>query len=220
MMIAFSNTKGGTGKSTLAAHLALWLFDRGIRVALLDADPQATSARWIQAAEPQILVRIATDSELVRQARQALLETAEIVVADTPGSNSESAQAVTLLSDLCIVPLQPSKPDLRAIKEALKFARLAQEVSGKPELKLVFTFTAKGDVQTRRLRTQLAELQLPVANCEIRRLNALRDACDSSVLRLSTREASAAAADIEALFQELLSCRLAKLPPITEVVNG
>jgi len=78
----------------------------------------------------------------------------------------------------------------------------------RPELKLVLTFTAKGDVQTRRLRQELAELGLPVAKSEIRRLNAFRDACDSSVTRQKSREAREAAKDLEALFQELVLLRL------------
>lgn len=52
MMIVMTNTKGGVGKSTLAAHLAIWLFDQGSRVALLDTDEQATAAGWIVAQAP------------------------------------------------------------------------------------------------------------------------------------------------------------------------
>lgn len=207
MLIAFANTKGGVGKSLLASHLTLWLFDRGRHVALLDTDPQQTAARWIQAAEPAVKTVATSEVDAIRQAKADLLKGHDVVVADSPGSGGDAAHTITLLADLVVVPLQPSKPDVRAIKEALKFVRLAQEMSGgqRPEVRLVLTFTAKADVQTRRLRDELAALQLPVAHSEIRRLNAFRDACDSSVTRIKTREASEAAKDIDALFAELMN---------------
>lgn len=220
MLVAFANTKGGVGKSLLAAHLTLWLFDRGCRVALLDTDPQQTAARWIQTAEPTIRVIAASEVDDIRRAKGELLAHHDIVVADSPGSGGDAAHTITLLADLVIVPLQPSKPDVRAIKEALKFVRLAQEMSGgqRPVVQLVLTFTAKGDVQTRRLREELTGLGLPVATSKIRRLNAFRDACDTAVTRLRTREAMEAAKDIEALFAELLTGRL-NLETRNESVN-
>jgi chromosome partitioning protein len=210
MLIAFTNTKGGVGKSTLAAHLVIWLFDKGQRVALLDADDQQTSARWVKAAEPAI----ATEMEAIQSARTELLRCHDIVVADTPGKDSDAARTVTFLADLAIVPLQPSKPDLRAIKDALKSIRLAQELSAgkRPQAVLVFNLTAKGDVQTRTLRQQLAANHFPIATREVRRLNALRDSCDTAVTRLRPWEAREATADIDALFTELIGPKLSGLP--------
>jgi chromosome partitioning protein len=229
MLIALSNSKGGVGKSTLAAHLTLWLFDHGIRVALLDTDPQQTAARWIRSADPGVTVTTASEVDDIRQAKGDLLRQHDVVVADSPGSSGDAAHTITLLADLVIVPLQPSKPDVRAIKDALKFVRLAQEISRgqKPAVVLVLTFTAKGDVQTRRLREELAGLGVPVARSEIRRLNAFRDSCDAAVTRQKTREAGEAAKDMNALFDELaienLNVRgvVASLSsPGSEVANG
>jgi chromosome partitioning protein len=213
MLIAFTNTKGGVGKSTLAAHLAIWLFDRGVRVALLDADEQQTASTWVRNAEAGITVLRATEMEAIQQARVELFRTHDIVVADTPGKESDAAQTVTFLADLAIVPLQPSKPDLRAIKNALKAIRLAQEVTeGKrPEAVFVMNLVAKGGVQSRLLREQLAASGFRLARTEIRRLNAIRDACDSAVTRLSMPEAHGAAADIDALFRELLAEKLVSI---------
>jgi len=213
MLIAFTNTKGGVGKSTLASHLAIWLFDRGYSVALLDADEQQTAARWVKAAEPSLKVVTATEMGDIQKARTELLASHDIVVADTPGKESEAARTVTLLCDLAIVPLQPSKPDIRAIKDALKNIKLAQEISGtnRPEAHLVLNLTAKLDVQTKALRKQLEEAGFPVAHSMVRRLNALRDACDTSVTRMKASEGKEAARDLENLFQEVLAGKLAAI---------
>lgn len=206
MLIVFTNTKGGVGKSTLSAHLALWLHDRGVNVALLDTDEQQTAARWVKAAEPSIPVAVATDVESIRKARAELNKNHDVIVADSPGSGGEASHSITMLADLAIVPLQPSKPDIRAVKDALKFVRLAREMSGgqKPNARIVLTLTAKGDVQSRKLRGELGALDVQVARSEIRRLNAFRDSCDSAVHRMNSRDAIEAAKDIDALFVELL----------------
>ncbi len=210
MLIAFTNTKGGVGKSTLASHLALWLFDKGYRVALLDSDEQETAARWVRAAEPTMTVVTATEMEVIHRVCTELLAIHDILVADTPGQESDAARTVTLLCDLAIVPLQPSKPDLRAIKDALKNIRLAQEISGtgRPEAHIVLNLTAKIDVQTKSLKKQLQEAGFPVANNKVRRLNALRDACDTAVTRMKASVGGEAARDLDALFTELLGKRL------------
>jgi cellulose biosynthesis protein BcsQ len=159
--------------------------------------------------------------EAIQEARTTLLSTHDIVVADTPGKESEAARTVTLLCDLAIVPLQPSKPDLRAIKDALKNIRLAQELSGsgRPEAHLVLNLTAKMDVQTKALRKQLETAGFPVAQSMVRRLNALRDACDSSVTRMKRAEGGPAARDIDCLFTEVLGKRLATISRVNQATS-
>lgn len=212
MFIAFTNTKGGVGKSTLSCHLAIWLFDRGHRVALLDTDPQGTSSEWMRRAEPQITVRATSDSDAIQAARDELLAGHEFVIADAPGEEGEAANAVTLLADLAVLPLQPTKPDVRALKDALKTIRLAHAVTqGKrPETVLVLNCVRKKSLRTSVLRQQLQSLGYRVAGAEVRRLDALAESCDSAVTRESTPKSKEAAADIEALFSELMNDKLSE----------
>lgn len=210
MFIAFTNTKGGVGKSTLSCHLAIWLFDRGHRVALLDTDPQGTSSEWMRRAEPKITVRATSDSDEIRTARDELMAEHEFVIADAPGEEGEAANAVTMLADLAVLPLQPTKPDVRALKDALKTIRLAHAVTqGKrPDTVLVLNCVRKKSLRTTALRKQLHNLGMRVADSEIRRLDALADSCDSAVTRENSPKSKEAANDIEALFLELLAERL------------
>ena len=207
MFITFTNTKGGVGKSTLASHLAIWLFDRGYRVALLDTDPQGTSSEWIKRAEPNITVRTTNDSDAIQAMRDELMANHEFVIADAPGEEGEAANAVTMLADLAVLPLQPTKPDVRALKDALKTIRLAHAVTqGKrPETILVLNCVRKKSLRTSVLRKQLHTLGFRVAEAEVRRLDALADSCDSAVTRERTPKAREAATDIDSLFSEILA---------------
>lgn len=210
MFITFTNTKGGVGKSTLAAHLAIWLFDRGYRVAILDTDPQGTSSEWIKRAEPNITVRATSDSDVIQTIRDELLANHDFVIADAPGEEGEAANAVTMLADLAVLPLQPTKPDVRALKDALKTIRLAHAVTqGKrPETILVLNCVRKKSLRTSVLRKQLHSLGFRVAAAEVRRLDALADSCDSAVTREKTPKSREAAADVDALFSEILAEQL------------
>lgn len=206
--VCLTNTKGGVSKSTLASQLAIWLFDHNYRVGLLDVDPQGTSSGWVRQAEPGVLVRTAETLDEVEAARAELVGLVDVLVLDTPGNNrSDMAQAATILSDVVVVPLQPSKADLREIKNALTYVKLGQAVSGgkKPRPVIVVTMTSKGDLQTRRLRADLAAFGMPVARAEIRRLNALRDGFGTAVTRSIAKDARLAAADLIALFEEIVS---------------
>jgi chromosome partitioning protein len=53
-MIAFSNNKGGSGKTTTAVNLASALGERGLRVLVVDLDPQGSATMWLGGRESSI----------------------------------------------------------------------------------------------------------------------------------------------------------------------
>src|SRR5580693_9791949 len=48
LVITIAQRKGGAGKTTLAAQLAVAWARQGVRVAVLDIDPQGSLAGWIE----------------------------------------------------------------------------------------------------------------------------------------------------------------------------
>jgi chromosome partitioning protein len=126
VVITVAQQKGGTGKTTLAANLAVALAkDR--KVALLDIDPQRSLTRWFalrqaRAKQPALLTfsdvsgwRLAAELDRLKRGHDA-------VVIDTPPQiDSDSRRAVREAS-IVLVPVQPSPPDVWAAEGTLKLA--------------------------------------------------------------------------------------------------
>jgi chromosome partitioning protein len=126
-IVVLLSQKGGTGKSTIATHLAVCAARQGKAVALFDIDPQASAAKWSdrRAAEGPPVVRAGAAQlpHLVQQARQ---QGADIILIDTAGHADASSLHALQLADLVLIPCRPSAADLDAIEDTIALAQRAQ----------------------------------------------------------------------------------------------
>ncbi|MDA8050000.1 MAG: AAA family ATPase [Rhodospirillales bacterium] len=125
-VIAVAQQKGGAGKTTLAANLAVALA-AGRRVALWDADPQHSLSRWRRLREEGRGARAALEFLEVAGWRigielERIGRTNGLVVIDTPPEIATDARQAVRGADLVLVPLQPSPPDLWAAEGTLRLA--------------------------------------------------------------------------------------------------
>src|SRR5579862_7800203 len=117
MIIVVANTKGGVGKSTLAVHLAAWLYEQGHSVTLADCDTQSSSSEWIKEALPEVhRVRLTNSDEILDQL-PALGEQWDYVIADGPGSDVDTSRILLLCADFAIIPCKASMLEARALSE-------------------------------------------------------------------------------------------------------
>jgi chromosome partitioning protein len=211
MMIVCANSKGGVGKSTLATHLAVWLFDQGFQTALLDTDKQRSSSQWIAEAEPRITIRVADTPEECLANAQELISSHDFVIGDAPGGLEDLSRTLLILADLAIFPISPSILDVRSVAGATTVLRYAQGINGgKPEGRLVLNKMKTRDTISHELRADAPQLGLQVAGHVIRDLQAYRDAAQQgTVVSRFGRKGAQAAADMEALFVELLGEQIA-----------
>lgn len=124
LVITVAQQKGGAGKSTLAANLAIALGEGGARVALLDTDPQGSLARWqaLRGADAAALGFEAPSGWRVQGALDRHRRTADFVVIDTPPHAETESRLAIRAADLVLVPLQPSLPDLWASEATVNLA--------------------------------------------------------------------------------------------------
>src|SRR5215470_979958 len=115
-VIAIASQKGGSGKTTLAGHLAVQADRSGAGpVALVDTDPQGSLAEWWNArtAETPLFARTGAVRLAEDIARMDSLGI-KLLVIDTPPAIEATITEVVRSADLVVVPARPSPHDLRA----------------------------------------------------------------------------------------------------------
>jgi chromosome partitioning protein len=132
-IIVLGNAKGGTGKSTLAMHLAVALLNRGLGVATIDLDArQGTLTRYVAnrrryadrtgaaLAHPvhAAIHPSADPAQDTAALTKALAEvTSDIVIIDTPGADTDLALVGHSFADVIVTPLNDSLIDLDVIAD-------------------------------------------------------------------------------------------------------
>ena len=120
--IAFLTQKGGAGKTTLAASLAVAAAAAGEKVVALDFDPQASLTRWGKRREsanaPHIVVVEPLEYDRLPRLRPILDRLAAagftLVVFDTAGAHSGALGLAAEYADLCLLPARPTLLDIEA----------------------------------------------------------------------------------------------------------
>lgn len=206
MIVVIANSKGGVGKSTLSAHLAAWLFERGHSVILADCDTQQSSSEWLSEAAPGVrTVRLANPDQILDQL-PALAQEADYVVADGPGSNTETSRALLLRADFAVVPCKASMLEVRALAQATSVLRQAQDIrAGLPSAVIVLSMVGKTYRLTQDMKDAAAALGLPLARTAVTLKQIYADAPGQGAMvwQLGAR-AREAAHEIDQLFREIL----------------
>jgi chromosome partitioning protein len=113
--LAVLSQKGGTGKTTVAVHLAVAAFATGKRVVIADLDPQKSATEWRRARQSIGPGLIESKTSALFVAQQAAAKSGvDLMVLDTrPVADSDTAEAIRC-ADLCLIVLRPSFFDLKA----------------------------------------------------------------------------------------------------------
>jgi chromosome partitioning protein len=129
LVITIAQQKGGAGKTTLAAQLAVAWARQGRRLALLDIDPQGSLAAWaelrkVRMGAPDLGFEFAAlagwrAGEWVERRERA----ADIVIIDGPPHAELETKIALRAAGLVVVPLQPSPLDLWSSATTFRLAR-------------------------------------------------------------------------------------------------
>jgi len=134
VITVIANLKGGSGKSTIAFNLALWLQMQGEEVITYDLDPQQTlndvaMLRIEDGTEPVLKVY---KSRADKVSKDLQAHSCHVLV-DVGASNLDAMNAAIYSADRVVIPVQPSQPDVWATQRFLKMVKQAC-VDKAPEL--------------------------------------------------------------------------------------
>ena len=122
-VITLASRKGGSGKSTLTAHLAAFAQSLGKRCLILDADPQGSLTLW-HSLRPDRQPPLENAARGIdRLLAHAMIEGVEWVFIDTAPTLWVVVQEAIRASTLVVIPARPGFFDLAAVRETVKIAR-------------------------------------------------------------------------------------------------
>lgn len=169
LVVAFANSKGGVGKTTLSTSLAVYLAATGKRVGVVALDPQSDLIEWhkrrTQAGhDPSVDVFRGADGleDAARLSEDAGLD---VVIVDCPPHLFEDVEQALAKADLVVIPVKGggfdvmSKDSIMASVAALRVPHLIVINESPPNWKITKAVTklleadghlvAEHDVQTR-----------------------------------------------------------------------
>jgi len=209
-VITLATSKGGAGKSTLARNLAAHWVNLGMKVAIVDADPQGSIiGRHDPEGELKKLTVIAEPEETVQHLVEDIKNAYDIVIIDTGGFRNRTTVRAILASDLAIIPLKPSADDVAG---ALETHRLIEEINDIPEkvgkktkYRMILTMTQQGTVISKHVRTELEQLGYLLLKSEMYHRVAYPETAIKGLSPCITDPEGPAARDVANIINELKS---------------
>ena len=128
-VISFTNQKGGSGKTTLSANLAVLWSNSGYKVAVIDADAQNSLTYWLEArkkyyGEDDIgITSYNFDVRNLKEEIKQIKSKYNFIIIDSPPSITFNTIQIIKASDRVFVPVQPSPLDLMATVPFLKLVK-------------------------------------------------------------------------------------------------
>ena len=132
-VITISQQKGGTGKTTLAVHLALaFIKYHNLKVAIIDTDPQGSLGKWFMIREEK---KLSNDNLTFKTASlwgaqyesKSLKKDNDIVIIDTPPKIESDARPSIESADLVLIPMAASHVDFWATGAIVEIAKKANK---------------------------------------------------------------------------------------------
>ena len=129
-IITIAQQKGGAGKTTMAAHLAVaWAASGKRSVAIIDTDPQGSLTQWHKIRQATMgegetnLTFASISGWRVRSEIERLRHTHDLIVIDSPPHTDTEARTAIRAADLVVIPLQPSPMDVWATSATIQICK-------------------------------------------------------------------------------------------------
>ena len=202
-VIAVLNQKGGSGKTTIATHLARALQLAGADVLLVDSDPQGSARDWAAVREDQPLTVVGIDRPTIdRDLKQVARK--DFVVIDGAPQAADLAVSAIKAADFVLIPVQPSPYDIWATADLVELVKQRIEVTdGKLQAAFVVSRAIKGTRIGAEVTEALNGYGLPVLESRITQRVSYPGTAAAGSTVMDAEPDSDAAAEVRALATEI-----------------
>ena len=202
-VIAVLNQTGGSGKTTIATHLARALQLDGADVLLVDSDPQGSARDWAAVREDQPLTVVGIDRPTIDRDLKNVARKDFVVIDGAPQAADLAVSAIKA-ADFVLIPVQPSPYDIWATADLVELVKQRIEVTdGRLQAAFVVSRAIKGTKIGAEVAEALAGYGLPVLESRITQRVIYPGTAASGTTVMDTEPAGDAAAEVHALAMEL-----------------
>lgn len=137
MLTVIGNLKGGTGKSTVAFNLAVWLAHEKPGVRVFDLDPQETLIDTAEIREEdgyEPFIEVSNDIDELERLVNNSKKKGPQIVADVSATNMPDLERAIYLAKRILIPVQPSQADIWSTQRFLKMVLATIDEKKKPEI--------------------------------------------------------------------------------------
>src|SRR5574340_78838 len=156
-VIAVLNQKGGSGKTTIATHLARALQLDGADVLLVDSDPQGSARDWAAVREDQPLTVVGIDRPTIDRDLKNVARKDFVVIDGAPQAADLAVSAIKA-ADFVLIPVQPSPYDIWATADLVELVKQRIEVT---DGRLQAAFVVSRAIKGTRSEEHTSEFQSP-----------------------------------------------------------
>jgi chromosome partitioning protein len=202
-VIAVLNQKGGSGKTTIATHLARALQIDGADVLLVDSDPQGSARDWAAVREDQPLTVVGIDRPTIERDLKNIARKDFVVIDGAPQAADLAISAIKA-ADIVLIPVQPSPYDIWAASDLVDLVKQRIEVTdGKLQAAFVVSRAIKGTRIGAEVTEALNGYGLPILQARITQRVSYPGTAAVGVTVLDTEPNGDAAQEIQALAAEV-----------------
>ena len=202
-VIAVLNQKGGSGKTTIATHLARALQLDGASVLLVDSDPQGSARDWAAVLDENPVTVVGIDRPTIDRDLKAIGHKDFVVIDGAPQAADLAVSAIKAASFI-LIPVQPSPYDIWATADLVELVKQRIEVTdGKLQAAFVVSRAIKGTRIGAEITEALAGYGLPVLASRITQRVSYPGTAAAGTTVLESEPDGDAAAEVRALAAEI-----------------
>lgn len=203
MIISVLNQKGGSGKTTLAIHLATAHARDGAKVLLVDADPQSSALEWSALRESAAFPVLGLSKPVLHREMPAVAAGYDWVIIDGPPQVADVTRSAMMASDVVVIPVQPSPLDVWGTRPVV--ALLAEARAVKPGIKSAFAVMRKvsNTAIGRDVAEALATYQMRVLSASLSQRVAFAESIARGLTVFDVNPSGRASAEVAALANEV-----------------